>query len=83
MWRELCWWYLVYRGRDGGGACDIVFAVEVRPRRPAVRSAVVPRADQPPQEDLPRAGPPAEGTPGGDGFARPRTAAGEGVSPAF
>ena len=87
MWRELCWWYLVYPGRDGGGECDIVFAVEVRPRRPAVRFAVLPRAGQPPQEDLPQAGleegHPEEGTPGGDDFARPRTAAAEDVSPAF
>jgi hypothetical protein len=43
MWRELCWWYLVYPGRDGAGECDIVFAVEVRARRPAIRAAVVPR----------------------------------------
>jgi hypothetical protein len=44
MWRELCWWYLVYPGRDGTGECDVVFAVEVRRRRPAIHSAVVPRA---------------------------------------
>jgi len=68
MWRELCWWYLVYPGRDGAGECDIVFAVEVRPRRPAIRAAVVPRPT----------GPPPEGAP-----ARPREAAAEGVSPAF
>jgi hypothetical protein len=43
MWRELCWWYLVYPGQDSTGDCDVVFAVEVRPRRPAIRSAVVPR----------------------------------------
>jgi methylamine utilization protein MauE len=43
MWRELCWWYLVYAGLDGTGECDVVFAVEVRPRHPAIHSAVVPR----------------------------------------
>jgi hypothetical protein len=46
MWRELCWWYLVYPGRDGARECAVVFAVEVRHRRPAVRSAVVPRDGQ-------------------------------------
>lgn len=67
MWRELCWWYLVYPGRDGGGECDIVFAVEVRPRRPAIHSAVVPRAGRVSTDD---------------GFARTRAAT-DGLSPAF
>src|SRR5581483_8232315 len=43
MWRELCWWYVVYPGRDGPVGNDIVFAVEVKARRPAVRAAVVAR----------------------------------------
>lgn len=43
IWRELCWWYLVFPGRDGAGDCDIVFTVDVRHRRPAINSAVVPR----------------------------------------
>jgi hypothetical protein len=43
MWRELCWWYVVYPGRGG----DVVFAVEVRPHRPAIRTAVVPRPGDP------------------------------------
>jgi len=67
MWRELCWWYLVYPGRDGTGDCDVVFAVEVRPRRPAIHSAVVPRAG--------RASP-------DDGFARAQGTT-DGLSPAF
>jgi hypothetical protein len=67
MWRELCWWYLVYPGRDGAGECDVVFAVEVRPRRPAIHAAVVPRPS----------GWPPGGTP-----APPREAA-DGLSPAF
>jgi hypothetical protein len=57
----------VYPGRDGAGDCDVVFAVEVRPRRPAVRSAVVPRAGQISPDD---------------GFARMQGAA-SGLSPAF
>ena len=47
MWRELCWWYVVYPGRDGAMGSDIVFAVEVGSRRPAVHAAVVSRAADP------------------------------------
>jgi hypothetical protein len=43
IWRELCWWYVVYPGRDGPSANDIVFAVEVKTRHPAVHAAVVSR----------------------------------------
>jgi hypothetical protein len=41
MWRELCWWYVVYPARHDGEDCDVVFAVEVKRRRPAVHAAVV------------------------------------------
>jgi Methylamine utilisation protein MauE len=41
MWRELCWWYFAYPARGRGADCDVVFAVEVKPRRPAIRVAVV------------------------------------------
>jgi hypothetical protein len=41
MWREMCWWYVVYPGQDNAAGGDIVFAVEVRRRRPAVHAAVV------------------------------------------
>lgn len=71
IWRELCWWYLVFPGQDGAAACDVVFAVEVRPRRPAIRAAVVPRPDRPSGE------PEKEGS-----FGGPRAAA-DGLSPAF
>ena len=62
MWREMCWWYVVYPGRDGAVGSDIVFAVEVRPRRPAVHAAVVGRAGDeiPGQADAAR-GVPASG----------------------
>jgi hypothetical protein len=63
MWRELCWWYLVYPGRDSNGECDIVFAVEVRARRPAIRAAVVPRTGEPSPEGP--VSPPREAVPGG------------------
>ena len=43
MWRELCWWYVVYPARPGGEAADIVFAVQVKKHRPGVQSAVVSR----------------------------------------
>jgi hypothetical protein len=68
MWRELCWWYVVYPGRDGSQDCDVVFAVEVRPRRPVIHVAVVPRSGQP------SAGPVA---------VVPRAASADGLSPVF
>lgn len=47
IWRELCWRYVVYPGRlDGADAdadADVVFAVQVKQRRPVIQSAVVPR----------------------------------------
>jgi hypothetical protein len=44
MWRELCWRYVVFPYRDRGGQAEVVFAVQMKRRRPAVRSAVVPLA---------------------------------------
>jgi hypothetical protein len=41
VWRELCWRYLVYPGRYGGRDIEVVFAVYLRTRRPAVRAAMV------------------------------------------
>jgi hypothetical protein len=43
MWRELCWRYVVYPGQVDGADVDVVFAVQVKQRRPVIRSAVVPR----------------------------------------
>lgn len=37
-WRELCWRFFAFQGADGG---DVVFAVYLSGRRPAVRVAVV------------------------------------------
>jgi len=48
MWRELCWWYVVYPARPGGAATDIVFAVQVKKHRPGVQSAMVSREQEPP-----------------------------------
>jgi hypothetical protein len=67
-WRELCWWFLVYPGRDGTGDCDVVFAVEVRSRWPAIHAAVVPRPGAPPA---------------GPARAAPSAAEADGLSPAF
>ena len=55
MWRELCWWYVVYPAAPGGQETDIVFAVQVKKRRPAVQSAVLARQPGPggPAADLP------------------------------
>jgi hypothetical protein len=44
VWRELCWRYLVYPGSYGGREVEVVFAVYLRSRRPAVRAAVVDAA---------------------------------------
>lgn len=43
MWRELCWRYVAYPGRLNGADADVVFAVQIKQRRPVIRSAVVPR----------------------------------------
>jgi hypothetical protein len=43
MWRELCWRYVAYPGRLNGADADVVFAVQMKQRRPVIRSAVVPR----------------------------------------
>jgi hypothetical protein len=71
VWRELCWCYFAYRARDEDGDCEVVFAVEVKPHRPAIRAAVVrgelapwyagPESTQAPAEN---AQSPAESTPG-------------------
>jgi hypothetical protein len=38
MWRELCWRFFVFPARDG---TDVVFAVYLSGRRPAVKTAIV------------------------------------------
>jgi hypothetical protein len=65
-WRELCWWFLVYPGQDAFGDCDVVFAVQVRSRWPAIHAAVVARSGQPPSGQAPPV---------------PSAAAAEGLSP--
>ncbi|MBV9092823.1 MAG: hypothetical protein JO132_02935, partial [Streptosporangiaceae bacterium] len=81
MWRELCWWYLVYPGQDGGGECDLVFAVEVRPRRPAIRAAVVPRPGGASPEEAPARPQETGGASPQQAPARPQEAGG--LSPAL
>jgi hypothetical protein len=41
VWRELCWRYIVYPSSYADGLAEIVFAVSLRQRRPAVRYAFV------------------------------------------
>lgn len=48
VWREGCWRYAVFPGIASGRAVDVVFAVYMQPRRPAVRAAIVDAStDQP------------------------------------
>ncbi len=41
VWRELCWRYVVYPSSYADGLAEVVFAVSLRQRRPAVRYAFV------------------------------------------
>jgi hypothetical protein len=40
MWRELCWWYVVYPAHSPEQDSAVVFAIQVKPHRPAIRSAL-------------------------------------------
>ena len=44
VWRELCWRYVVYPSSHEGAPADLVFAVYLQQRRPAVRAALVDSA---------------------------------------
>ncbi|MBO0831833.1 MAG: hypothetical protein J2P29_07675, partial [Actinobacteria bacterium] len=41
VWRELCWRYVVYPARYNDAPADVVFAVFLQRRRPAIRAALV------------------------------------------
>jgi hypothetical protein len=41
VWREGCWRFVVYPGFARGRRVDIVFAIYLQARRPAVRAAVI------------------------------------------
>jgi hypothetical protein len=41
VWRELCWRYAVFPGRCGDREAEVVFAIYLKPRRPAIRTALV------------------------------------------
>lgn len=43
MWRELCWWYVVYPARRDGSTGELVFAIQVKKHRPSVQVATVSR----------------------------------------
>jgi hypothetical protein len=42
MWRELCWRYVVFPWNQDGANAEVVFAVQLKRRRPAIQAAVVP-----------------------------------------
>ena len=44
VWRELCWRYVAYRSRYNGREAELVFAVYLQNRRPAVLSVLVDAA---------------------------------------
>jgi hypothetical protein len=44
MWRELCWRYVVFPARLGEREAEVVFAVYLRPHRPAIHAALVDSA---------------------------------------
>ena len=44
MWRELCWRYVVFPCRQDGENAEVVFAVQLKRRRPIVQAAVLPPA---------------------------------------
>jgi hypothetical protein len=44
MWRELCWRYVVFPARLGEREAEVVFAVHLRPHRPAIQAALVDSA---------------------------------------
>jgi Methylamine utilisation protein MauE len=41
VWREGCWRYILYPGMSGGRRIDIIFAVYLQSRRPAIRAAAL------------------------------------------
>jgi hypothetical protein len=63
MWRELCWRYVVFPCRQDGGQAEVVFAVQLKRRRPVVQAAVLPRSPGWP-------GGPAASTPAAEDWGR-------------
>lgn len=41
VWRELCWRYVVFPARSGERSTEVVFAIFLRYRRPAIHAAMV------------------------------------------
>ena len=63
IWRELCWRYVVYPGSCDGRPAELVFAVFLRQRRPAIQAALVDAGT-----GLPLSWPAAQARPGGRGL---------------
>jgi hypothetical protein len=70
VWRELCWRYVVFPGRCGDRPAEVVFAIYLKPRRPAIRTAFVDAASGEPLP-WPPAARPAPGHPGRETPVRP------------
>jgi hypothetical protein len=70
VWRELCWRYVVFPGRYGDRSAEVVFAIYLKPRRPAIRTAFVDAASGEPLPWPPVARP-APGHSGRETPARP------------
>lgn len=60
VWRELCWRYVVYPSSVDGREAELVFAVFLQQRRPAIHAALVDAGT-----GLPVAWPPGAAGPGG------------------
>jgi hypothetical protein len=67
VWRELCWRYVVYPGSVDGRPTDVIFAVFLQQRRPAIHAALVDAATG---DQLPWPLPPARSGPAGRSFRR-------------
>jgi hypothetical protein len=79
VWRELCWRYVVYRSSHNGLPADLVFAIYLQQRRPAVRAALVDSATG---QTLPWPGSPTAGGRFRLRYARtPRLTAGVAIAP--
>jgi hypothetical protein len=74
VWRELCWRYAVFPARSGERPTEIVFAIFLKHRRPAIHAVMVDAATA---EPVPW--PAASGRPGGPARTRLRLAPGSGM----
>lgn len=72
VWREGCWRYVVFQGMLASRRVEIVFAVYLKPHRPAVRAGIYDATADKRFRGEPADGPP--GVPGGGVIPAPRPA---------